>query len=446
MSTTINFKRVKSYVKSIDITGIERTDDDYLKKHIGTELFKSTNFEELLEKSADIRSRLLKLGCFKTVDIIVDADQSEKSIKSYKVLIEVEEQGAIGGGIHTSIGNNEGSVSSSLHMPNIFGKGERLSAEYTYGTRNHTDYRMTYTTPIDQNPDKHFSVSGFRSSNDLSWSKYKQNDSGVTVDIMTPFEILFKNKYEIKGTHIVTFEGTWRHLLSYMDSAFEVREQNGHSLKSSIKYTNLIDRRDHLALPTKGGFLKTSAEIAGLGGDVKFFRYNSDYQYTKTILKYFTTQLTFSNGFITPLKSGEKISIIDKFFLGGPLSLRGFTNRGAGPQSEECSLGNDAYWIAGAHLYTPLPFLHKNTKLNWLKTHSFVNIGNILSLNQIKQVINDQNVNNLINNTRLSVGTGLVIGFGNIARLELNYVWPLWKLNSDKVLNGMQFGVGINFN
>ena len=71
--------------------------------------------------------------------------------------------------------------------------------------------------------------------------------------------------------------------------------------------------------------------------------------------------------------------------MGGPLSLRGFTNRGAGPQSDECSLGNDAYWLAGAHLYTPLPFLHKNSKLNWLKTHSFVNIGNILSLNQISE-------------------------------------------------------------
>lgn len=47
-------------------------------------------------------------------------------------------------------------------------------------------------------------------------------------------------------------------------------------------------------------------------------------------------------------------------------------------------------------------------------------------------MINEQNIDLLINNTRLSVGTGIVIGFGNIARLELNYAWPLWKLNGDK--------------
>ena len=69
------------------------------------------------------------------------------------------------------------------------------------------------------------------------------------------------------------------------------------------------------------------------------------------------------------------------------MGLRGFHNRGAGPHSDDCSLGNDAYWLVGAHLYTPLPFLHNKKKLNWLKTHSFVNLGNILSLNQISKKI-----------------------------------------------------------
>ena len=38
----------------------------------------------------------------------------------------------------------------------------------------------------------------------------------------------------------------------------------------------------------------------------------------------------------------------------------------------------------------------------------------------------------LTDNSRLSVGSGVVMAFGNIARLELNYVWPLWKSNTDK--------------
>ena len=81
-------------------------------------------------------------------------------------------------------------------------------------------------------------------------------------------------------------------MISSLDSAFQVREQSGHSLKSSIKYTNIIDRRDNKVLPNEGGFLKTSVEIAGLGGDVKFFKADSDYQYSRTFFNYFVIIFT----------------------------------------------------------------------------------------------------------------------------------------------------------
>jgi outer membrane protein assembly factor BamA len=58
-----------------------------------------------------------------------------------------------------------------------------------------------------------------------------------------------------------------------------------------MKYTNIIDRRNSNSLPTKGGYLKTSLELAGFGGDVRFFRFNSDYQYSRTFFKYFVSKI-----------------------------------------------------------------------------------------------------------------------------------------------------------
>ncbi len=52
----------------------------------------------------------------------------------------------------------------------------------------------------------------------------------------------------------------------------------------------------------------------------------------------------------------KTVTIADKFFLGGPLSLRGFEMRGVGPESDGNSTGGSAYWAAAMHLYTPLPF------------------------------------------------------------------------------------------
>ena len=51
-------------------------------------------------------------------------------------------------------------------------------------------------------------------------------------------------------------------------------------------------------------------------------------------------------------------------------------------------------------------------------------MGNLTSISSGKE--------NLISNTRLSVGSGIVIAFGQMARLELNYVYPLWKSQQDK--------------
>lgn len=441
----IDFKKVKARIANIRVKGLQRTKDEYVQKQFGNIFSSTTNFEELLNETNELKKRLVSLGCFKRVEVLIDASKSGEK-DSFEILLDVEEHSKISGGIHTSIGNNEGSLNTAISFPNLFGGGERLSTEYAQGTNNHIDYRLSYNSPISMNPKNQFATSVYRSSNDYSWSKYKQNDTGIIVDTMFPFRHLLFSKFDLKGSHSFTYEASWRQLVSSLDAAFQVREQSGHSLKSSLKYTNIIDRRDNKVLPNEGGFLKTSVEVAGLGGDVRFLKADSDYQYSRTFFNYFTTQFSFSNGFITPLKSGERISILDKYFLGGPLSLRGFTNRGAGPHVDDCSLGNNAYWLFAAHLYTPLPFLHNHKSLSsWFRTHSFVNIGNLLS---IEQLINEREnrVKQLTNNCRLSVGTGLVIAFGNIARVELNYVWPIWKIQSDKAINGLQFGIGVNFN
>ena len=41
-----------------------------------------------------------------------------------------------------------------------------------------------------------------------------------------------------------------------------------------------------MVLSDDGGYLNTNFELAGLGGDVQYFKINQDYQYSKTFLKY----------------------------------------------------------------------------------------------------------------------------------------------------------------
>ncbi len=48
------------------------TSEEYVKNQLG-DLFKASNFNELLDKTDEFRRNLNKLGCFKTVEALIDA-------------------------------------------------------------------------------------------------------------------------------------------------------------------------------------------------------------------------------------------------------------------------------------------------------------------------------------------------------------------------------------
>lgn len=50
-------------------------------------------------------------------------------------------------------------------------------------------------------------------------------------------------------------------------------------------------------------------------------------------------QATLQAGFLTRISNDLNVSICDQFFLGGPLSLRGFNTRGVGPHRDGNALG-----------------------------------------------------------------------------------------------------------
>ena len=70
-------------------------------------------------------------------------------------------------------------------------------------------------------------MGGFQHSGEYPWSGYKETDRGGGVELAFP---------SVFGSHSVRWEGVWRELGCLSNTtAFAVREQAGHSLKSSLK-------------------------------------------------------------------------------------------------------------------------------------------------------------------------------------------------------------------
>jgi len=50
-----------------------------------------------------------------------------------------------------------------------------------------------------------------------------------------------------------------------------------------------------------------------------------------------------------------------------------------------------------------------------------------------------------LDNMRSAYGMGIAVKLAERARIELNYCVPVRRQNTDKVLNGFQFGIGYEF-
>ena len=81
-----------------------------------------------------------------------------------------------------------------------------------------------------------------------------------------------------------------------------------------------------------------------------------------SIVEQCSVQASLNAGFLRTIDPNSKtVTVADKFFLGGPLNLRGFEMRGVGPASDGHAVGGTAYWAAGLHLYSPLPLREAET-------------------------------------------------------------------------------------
>ncbi|PVD33657.1 hypothetical protein C0Q70_04915 [Pomacea canaliculata] len=246
------------------------------------------------------------------------------------------------------------------------------------------------------------------------------------------------------GSHSLRWDGIWRDLRALSrTTSFAVREQAGHSLKSSIKHIFVRDMRDDTILPTTGSVLRLIQEYAGLGGNVEFSKQEFELQFNRSLFCNAVLQLSLAGGVMRTLRAKDEIRINDRFFLGGPLTLRGFNLKGVGPHIDGNALGAEAYWLCAAHVYTALPFRPgKGGFGDLFRTHFFVNAGNLgnINFNNLRGSIQEMGVQ-----YRWACGGGIVLRLGRVARMELNYVVPMAVQQGDSVNPGLQFGIGLSF-
>jgi outer membrane protein assembly factor BamA len=146
------------------------------------------------------------------------------------------------------------------------------------------------------------------------------------------------------------------------------RDEEGTSVTSLVSFGVTRDSRDSTITPTRGGQSAVTLDVAGLGGDSQYVKAIASTSYFKPI--WFNHVLSgraeVGYGFGW---GDEELPLFERFFLGGPNSVRSFKSRRLSPTDDSGTrIGGNTEVLGNVEYLVPLPFN--------LRLAGFVDIGN----------------------------------------------------------------------
>jgi len=205
---------------------------------------------------------------------------------------------------------------------------------------------------------------------------------------------------------------------------------------SSIGLGLIWDTRDNLIDPSRGNITRTVLEYAGpFGGDTDFIKYTLATRFFFPL--WFNTVFSIGGeyGIIDLRNVGDDLVVSERFFLGGPSSLRGFKFRRVGPRvptddGDYVIIGGTQEFLFTAEYIIPL------LPEAGLKGVLFFDMGNAFNDNE--------GLSFDPRDLRRDVGLG-VRWVSPLGPLRLDVGFPVGDRLSDENLYEIQFGVGTLF-
>ena len=341
------------YVERINIAGNVRSQDKILRREL--QMAEGEIFT--LRKMQRSKQRLTNLGYFEKVEVNT-APGSDKT--KIVVNIDVTERPtglfSIGGGFSSADGIL-GTI--DLSQNNFLGRGWLATIKIRAGA-NLQQGQLSFTEPwLFDRP----LAAGFDLfSTQRQFLEYDYRTLGGGLRLSHPFEEFWRWHlgYRLTQDDIL-------HVKNPQDSF--LRDEEGTHITSLVSGTVGRDSRDSIQTPSKGGQLAWSTELAGLGGD---------HHYSKTTLFVTYFQPVWFGHIMSGRAEGgygfgfgdERLPVFERFFLGGPNSIRSFKTRQISPRDEfGTRIGGTTEVLGNIEYLIPLPFD--------VRLAAFFDIGNV---------------------------------------------------------------------
>jgi outer membrane protein insertion porin family len=327
------------YVERINIAGNVRSQDKILRREIPMaegELF-------TLQKMQRARQRLLNLGYFESVNVAT-APGSDKTRIIVNVDVVERPTGlfSIGGGF-SSVDSFLGTI--DISQRNFLGRGWELSARIRAGSVTQQGI-VSFTEPwLFDRP----LAAGFDIFNTIrEYDEYDLDSLGLTLRMSHPFADFWRWLVQYRLT---------RDDISDIDAfaSPDLKAQEGETVTSLIALSVIRDSRDSTVAPTKGTNLNFLLEVSGLGGDSKFIRTIASASHFRPIWLDHIISGRVEAGYGVNWDGGD-LPLFERFYLGGPNTIRGFKFRHVSPVDETGTrIGGDVELLGNLEYIIPLP-------------------------------------------------------------------------------------------
>ena len=198
-----------------------------------------------------------------------------------------------------------------------------------------------------------FGTNLYATESEYNSSDYNEKRTGLELYIRRRLFELVEAKVSYKYELVDIFDVFVPTNLDVSDNVADVFQSAvGEQAVSKLGLTLLRDNRDSLLFTRSGNRTSIDSEFAGLGGDVNYFKVDfRTAQFIPTVdLWKQSLSIIGRLGMILPLKDDTEAPFYDRFFLGGPETLRGYDYRDIGPRSRD-GLNNFSDETAGGHTY-----------------------------------------------------------------------------------------------
>lgn len=330
------------FVDRINITGNTRTEDEVIRREFRIDEGDAFNAAKIRASHRNVEN----LNYFSKVDIQTEPNPNDDSKADINVNVEEKSTGAFNVGVGYSTVNGA-LFRAGIAENNFQGKGQKLSADVAVSQRT-SEYDLSFTEPYFMGRRLSAGIDLFRTEEDYQdEGSYDSESTGGRLRLGWNYTDDFAQylRYTLKEDKISNVD---------RNASIYIKEEEGRYSNSSIGQTMVYDKRDSAINPKEGYYLSFGNDVAGLGGDEKYLKFDGKAYKYFTLADYYTFKLFINGGYITGY-GDENVRLSNRYYLGGS-TLRGFEFAGIGARDKftKDALGGNWMIYSGAEMSFPI--------------------------------------------------------------------------------------------